>query len=259
MPRVEFDPEILYVQKLYFFLFLVSFSLLASCIIAWHFALHTGLIFFVIGLLFSYLAMLKKKTFKPPDKKITAQRMAREISQDTSPLAIARFASQLYFYFHETERAVVILENYLSSNDPLLCATLADIFLKEGKTKQALVILRENPFALIDPLLLANQGHVLRQIGKIPEAIKMYKRSLRLAKEVGFPHNGAHWLTQKFLTISYTASIHHALGDCFSVLKDYDSGKRHYRAGNIRLLDITVWRYLDPSLNRSAKNYSKTR
>ena len=150
------------------------------------------------------------------------------------------------------------MEKFLSTHDPLLCATLADILLKEAKPKQALFILRENPHALFDPLLLATQGHILRQIGKVPEAVKMYERSLRLAKEVGFPHNGTHWFTQRLLSLAYTASIHHALADCYTILKDFDSAKRHYRAGNLRFLDITFWRHPSPTQLRSTKNYTKS-
>ncbi|MHB1406503.1 MAG: tetratricopeptide repeat protein [Desulfitobacteriaceae bacterium] len=259
MQQVKYDPEILYVQKLYFFLFLATFSLLAAILIGGRFGVQGGFFAFGIGLILSYLLMLKKKTFNAPQKKITVQRMAREISQDSSPLAIARFASQLYYYLHEPSQAISLLEKFLSSHDPLLCATFADILFKEGRSKQALSIVRDNPYALIDPLLLATQGHILRQLGKIPDAVRMYERSLRLAKEAGFPHNGAHWFTQRLLSLAYTGSIHHALADCYLSLKDSEAAKQHYRAGNIRFLDLTFWRFPSQSHGHTAKTYTKSR
>ncbi len=243
MQRMQFDPEILYVQKLYFFMFLATFTLLTSAMILWRFGLNKGLFVFGCGLVISYIAMLKKKNFPPPEKKATAKRMARAISQDTSPSSIARFASQLYYYFHQTAQAISLLEKFLPSHDPLLYTTLGDILLKEGKAKRALYVLRDNPHALVDPLLLITQGHALKQIEEIPEAVRMFERSLLLAKQNGFPHSGAHWFTQKLLTLSYTASIHHTLADCYLILENSPEAKRHYRAGNRLLFDLTLWRY----------------
>jgi tetratricopeptide (TPR) repeat protein len=243
MQGVQFDPEILYVQKIYFFMFLSTFTTLTSAISLWLLSLNYALFVLGAGLSLSYITMLKKKTFAPPAKNITARRMAHEISQDTSPVSIARFACQLYYYFHESAQAISLLEKFLPSHDPLLCTTLGDILLKEGKAKRALYILRANPFTLIDPLLLATQGHVLKQIGKIPEAASMYERSLRLAKQNGFPHSGAHWFTQKLLTLSYMSSIHHSLADCYFLLENLPNAKRQYRAGNLLLFDLSLWRH----------------
>lgn len=254
MSKVQCDPEILYVQKLYFFLFLITITTLASAITTWIFNITYALMIFVSGLGISYIAMLKKNSFIPPDKKITAQRMARDISQDTSPLSIARFASQLYYYFHEPAQAITLLEKFLSSHDPLLYSTLGEILLKEGKAKRALYVLRDNPYALVDPLLLSTQGRILKQINRIPEAAKVFERSLNLAKQNGFPHSGAHWFTHIMLTISYKANIHHTLADCYVILADFPQAKRHYRAGNRLLLDFTLWRHLPPIPIRSAKN-----
>lgn len=259
MQRLKYDPEILYVQKLYFFIFLMGFVLLASGIIWWRYGLTNALIVLGLGLVSSYAFMVGKKSFPPPEKKLTAKRMAKEISQDTSPLAIARFASQQYFYLNQPVRAILLLERFLPTHDPLLYATLGDILLKEGRPRQALSILRENPLALTDPLLLATQGHVLKHMGKIPEAAKMYERSLRIAKEGGFPHNGAHWLTQRFLTLSYTANIHHTLADCYNILKDFPAAKRHYWAGNRRFLDISFWQYPKGGASRFAKKHTESR
>lgn len=258
MQRVHYDPEIQYVQKLYFFMFLVTIAIFSGLITFLRFGLYYGLYVLGVGLIIAYIGMLRKKNFTPPEKKLTAKRMAREISQDTSPLVIARFASQLYYYFHEPNQAISLLEKFLPSQDPLLCATLGDILLKEGRAKQALYILRDNPHALVDPLLLATQGHVLKHVGKIPEAIKMFERSLYLAQQRGFPHNGAHWFTQKLLTLSYKASIHHVLADCYVTIKDFSKAKRHYRAGNRRLIDISLWRHCELGTARSAKNYTKS-
>lgn len=259
MKNSQLDPEIFYVQKFYYFLFLATFSAAAAILAGWKFGWEKGALTFVVGLFLSYLAMMVKRSFAMPDKKLIAKRMAKEISQDTSPLAIARFASQLYYYLNDTERSVALLEKFVPSHDPLLCATLSEIFLREGKPRKALSILRENPYALTNPLLLATQGHVLRQNGKITEAARFYERSLRLAKEAGFPHNGAHPFTQFLLTMSYTASIHHALADCYMILKDIPSAKRHYRAGNLRLIDISLWRSSKQGLSRrSAKSFTKS-
>ena len=259
MKNVPLDPEIFYVQKLYYFLFLITFSALAGIFCAWRFGWDKGVLAFCIGLFISYLAMILKKSFALPDKKIVAKRMAKEISQDTSPLVIARFASQLYYYLNEKDRAMALLEQFLPSHDPLLCATLAEIYHKEGKPRRALSVLRENPYALANPLLLATLGHIQHQNGKTTEAIKLYERSLRLAREAGFPHNGAHKLTQLLLTLSYTASIHHALADCCLELKEYPKAKKHYRAGNLLLVDISLWRSSKqgPS-RRSAKSFTKS-
>jgi len=253
MHDVQFDREILYVQKVYFFMFLATFTTLTAGVSLWLMGLDFALFVLGVGFTLSYVAMLKKKSFSPPPKKISARRMAHEISQDTSSVSVARFACQLYYYFHETAQAIALLEKFLSSHDPLLCSTLGDILLKEGSTKRALYILRENPFALVDPLLLTTQGHVLKQIGKIPEAVKIYQRSLFLAKQNGFPHNGAHWFTQKLLTLSYTASIHHTLADCYLLLEDLPDAKRQYRAGNMLLFDLSLWRHCPHVVIRDAK------
>ncbi len=259
MKNSQLDPEVFYVQKLYYFLFLATCSAIAAVFAGWKLGLYRGALTFGVGLSLSYIAMIIKRSFAMPDKKRIAKRMAKEISQDTSPLAIARFASQLYYYLNDTERSVALLEKFLPSQDPLLCATLAEIFLREGKSRKALSILRENPYALAHPLLLATQGHILRRNGKINEAARLYQRSLRLAKEAGFPHNGAHPFTQFLLTLSYTASIHHALADCYTILKDIPSAKKHYRAGNLRLIDISLWRSTKQGLSRrSAKSFTKS-
>lgn len=259
MKNTILDPEILYVQKLYYFLFLATFSLLTGLFTGWRFGWDKGIIVFVTGMLFAYLAMLFKKSFVMPDKKIVAKRMAKEISQKTSPLVIARFASQLYYYLNETERALDLLETFLPSHDPLLCATFAEILLKEGKPRKALAVLHENPNTIFNPLLLATQGHILRKSGRTTEAIKMYERSLRLSKDAGFPHNGAHKFTQFLLTMSYTANIHHALGDCYAELKDFRAAKKHFWAGNLRIIDISLWRFLKQGLSkRSFKTFTKS-
>ena len=258
MQSVQFDSEILYVQKLYYFLFLATFVILTSIIIFWRFGLYISLFVLGGGLVISYIVMLKKKNFIQPKKKITAERMAHAISQDTSPMSIARFACQLYYYFHKPTEAISLLENFLPSHDPLLYLTLGDILLKEGKAKRALYVLRDNPYALIDPLLLTTQGHALQQIKKIPEAVRMFERSLHLAKQNGFPQSGAHWFTQKLLTLSYTSSIHHTLADCYIILGRLPEAKRHYRAGNRLLFDLSLWRY-QPTPNHSAKKYIESR
>ena len=242
MQGVQFDPEILYVHKIYFFMYFATITLFSCLITFWQLSLDCALLVLGIGLSISYMAMLKKKTFAPPSKYITAKRMAHEISQDTSPVSISRFACQLYYYFHESTQAISLLEQFLPSNDPLLCITLGDILLKEGKAQRALYILRSNPFALVDPLLLAMQGHVLKNINKIPEAANLYKRSLRLAKQNGFPQSGANWVTHKLLGLSYKASIHHSLADCYFLLGDLPAAKQQYRAGNLLLFDLSLWR-----------------
>ncbi len=256
MQRVQYDLELLYVQKIYYFMFLVTLALIAFAITFWHFGCKNGLFVLGSGLCLSYIAMLNKKNFISPGQKTTARRMVRAISQNTSPLSIARFASQLYYYFHKPTQAISLLEKFLSSHDPLLCMTLGDILLKEGKAKQALYVLRDNPHSFVDPLLLSTQGHVLKQIGKTLEAVRMFERSLHLAKQNGFPHNGAHLLTQKLLALSYTASIHHTLADCYVILEDFPKAKRHFRAGNRLLFDFSLWQYC-PSLPIDSSKYCK--
>ena len=256
MSGIKYDLEILYVQKLYYFMFLATLTLLTTAITSWRLGLNFGLYLLFGGLGVSYIAMLKKKTFTPPEKKITAKRMAREILQDTSPMSIARFASQLYYYFHAPTIAISLLEKFLPSHDPLLCTTLGDILLKEGKPMRALSVLRENPYSLVDPLMLATQGHVLKQVGKIPEAVQSFERSLHLEQQHGFPHSGSHWLTQKILALSYKAFIHHSLADCYVWLEDFPQAKRHYRAGNRLLLDLTLWRHC-PSVDNPSANSNK--
>ena len=240
---MQIDREILYIQKLHYFMFLATFNAITGAIAFWLFGLHNGLIVLGSGFLISYIAMFKKKRFTPPGRKITAKRMAHAISQDTSPTSIARFSSQLYYYLHQPAQAITLLEKFLPSHDPLLCTTLGDILLKEGKAKRALYILRDNPYAFVDPLLLATQGHALKQAEKISEAARMFERSLHLAKQSGFPHNGANWFTKKLLVLSYTASIHHTLADCYVILGNLLEAKRHYRAGNWRLFDLSLWRH----------------
>ena len=258
MAPLQFDREIVYVQKLYYFFFLFSCSALAGLIAGVRFGFRIGLLAAGLGTAIAYVLMVGKKSFPPPAKKAAAQRMAREISQSTSPIALSRFASQLYYYFNEQRRAVSLLEQFLPGHDPLLCATLADILLKQGQPRRALKILRENPHALVDPLLLATQGHALKQLGKTAEAIRMYERSLHFAKEVGFPHNGANWLTQRLLTLSYTAHIHHALAECYKMTDNPTAARRHYWAGNMRLFDVTLWRHPNARLFHSLKSYTNS-
>jgi len=258
MRSMQYDPEIIYVQKLYFFMFLATFTILATGIILWNFDLHMGLCVLAVGLGISYVAMVLKKNFNPPEKKLTAKRMAHTIAQDTSPLTIARFASQLYYYFHQPNQAISLLEQFLPSHDPLIYTTLGDILLKEGKAKRALYILQDNPYALVDPLMLATQGRVLKQIGKIPEAVRMFERSLHFSKQVKFPKSTSHWFTQKILTVSYIANIHHKLADCYVILNDFHQAKKHFRAGNRLLLDVSLWRHCQPVHIDSTKNHKNT-
>lgn len=256
MRDMQYDPEILYVQKLYFFMFLATFTMIASAIISWNFDIRGGLYVLSIGLGISYIAMVKKKRFSPPGKKLTAKRMAQIISQDTSPLSIARFASQLYYYFQKPTQAILLLENFLPSHDPLIYITLGDILLKEGKEKRALYILRDNPHALVNPLLLATQGRVLIQLGKFTEAARMFERSLHLSKKERFPKSSSHWVTQKILTISYIANIHHSLADCYISLNDLSQAKKHFRAGNRLILDVSLWRHC-PTCHMDSTKYHK--
>lgn len=258
MRPVKYDLETLYVQKVYYFMFLATFTILSSLIVFWRFNIISSLFVFGVGLCLSYIAMFKKEHFVPPKQKIIAVRTARSISKDTSPLSVACFASQLYYYFHKPSQAISLLENFLSSHDPLLCMTLGDILLKEGKAKQALYVLRENPQSFLNPLLLSTQGHVLKQIGKIPEAVRMFERSLHLAKQNGLPLNERHWLTLKLLHLGYKASIHHALADCYVDLQNFPEAKRHCRAGNRLLFDLSLWHLYPTGAMVSAKNYKKS-
>ncbi len=255
--KLKYDREILYVQKLYFFLYLMSFFLCISLIVLWRIGVGPALALFALGLGLSYLTMIKRRSFSPPAKKISAQRIAKEISRNSNPLVISRFTSQLYFYFNETELAVSLLEKFIPTGDSLICATLGDILLRENQPKKALSIIRGNSQALLDPLLLFIQGQIYSQTQQMPEAVKMFERSLYFAKRGGFPHNGAHALTQFFLTLSYTASIHHALADCYSYMENFSAAKRHYWSGNLRLLDVTLWRYPQRPNDFSLKNYRK--
>ncbi|WP_019850693.1 M48 family metallopeptidase [Desulfitobacterium sp. PCE1] len=242
MRQVQYDLEVLYVYKLYHFFSLLIFFCPASLILGWRFGHIIGFSAFIIGFLISYFLMMHKKSFPTPDKKTIAQKMAKEITQDSTPLAISHFSSQLYFYFNEARQAIVLLEKYQNTHDPLVCATLADILLREGRPKHALRIIHDNPHYTSDPLLLCVLGHVLRQMNKWDAAIKIYELSLALARKSGFPFNGANRFTQFLLTLSYTATLHHSLGDCYAVLKEYPQAKKHYLLGNIRIFDISLWR-----------------
>ncbi|AFM42092.1 hypothetical protein Desaci_3190 [Desulfosporosinus acidiphilus SJ4] len=242
MQSIQVDLEILYVQKIYFFMFLMTLTLLSFAVTIWAFGIKVALIVLIIGLITSYIAMIKKQSFSPPEKKITAQRMARAIAQDASPISLSRFASQLYYYFHKPSQAISLLEKFLSSHDPLLCTTLCDILLKEGKPAQALYIIRDNPYTLLNPLLLATQGIALLKLGKISESILVFERSLHIAKTRGFPSNGSAWITQKLLSLGYIARIHHTLGDCYFMMKNLKKAKFHYLSGNLLLFDVSLWR-----------------
>ncbi|AET68951.1 hypothetical protein Desor_3462 [Desulfosporosinus orientis DSM 765] len=252
------DPEILYAQKIYYFFFLLTLTSLTTAFVMLVFSFYYGLFTMAFGIGISYILMLLKRNFHPPEKVITAKRMAHTISQNTSPSAIACFAIQLYYYFQESNQAIDLLEKFLPSNDPLIYATLGDILLKEGKTKQALYILRGNPYALIDPLLLATQARVLKQIGRVSEAAKLFERSIHIATQNGFPKIENNWLTQKILTMSHLAGIHHSLADCYFRLENFSDAKKHYHAGNRLLIDISLWRNCPSVHNHSTKIHKKT-
>ncbi|MFZ3132305.1 MAG: hypothetical protein WA125_14720 [Desulfosporosinus sp.] len=49
--------------------------------------------------------------------------------------------------------------------------------------------------------------------------------------------------TQKLLTLSYRASIHHSLADCYFLPEELPAAKRQYRAGNLLLFDLSLWRH----------------
>lgn len=242
MRQVNYDLEVIYVYKLYYFFSLLIFFFPASLVLTWRFGQRYGVPAFAISFAIAYFLMMKKKSFPIPDKKITAQKMAKEITQKPSPLTISRFSSQLYFYFNEKRQAISLLEKYQNTNDPLLCATLADILLREGRPGHALKTIRENPHCLSDPLLLFILGHILQQMNRWQEAIKIYELSLTLARSSGFPHNGTNRFTHFLLSSSYIASIHHSLGDCYMFLEEYTKAKKHYLLGNIHLFDISLWR-----------------
>ncbi|SHN82106.1 tetratricopeptide repeat protein [Desulfitobacterium chlororespirans] len=242
MRQIQYDLEIIYVYKLYYFFSLLIFICPTSLILGWRFGPMLGLLLFILGFLLAYFLMMHKKSFPTPDKKITARKMAKEITQDSTPLAISHFSSQLYFYFNEKKQAIALLEKYQNTHDPLLCATLADILLREGRPRHALRIVHDNPHHTSDPLLLCVLGHILRQMNEWQAAIRIYELSLALSRKSGFPCNGANRFTQFLLTLSYTATIHHALGDCYAMLKNYSQAKKHYLLGNIRIFDISLWR-----------------
>lgn len=258
MKEVRFDSEILYVYKLYYFLSLLLISILLSLIIGWRFGFLVGMTTFTLGLFSSYIMMTQKKSFALPDKKLTAQRMAKEITKELNPLAISRFASQLYFYFNEPEQAISILKKYHTTHDPLLCATLADIYLREGRPHQGLEVIRRNPHKDSDPLLLVVLGRTYQQLKNLDEAIINYRQSLYLARKKGYPHNGANKLTKILLALSYRASTHHSLGDCYSQLKNYSLAKKHYLVGNLLFFDLSLWKNHKFSNPYSPHSYTKS-
>ncbi|NMA70157.1 MAG: tetratricopeptide repeat protein [Desulfitobacterium sp.] len=258
MKEVPFDSEILYVYKLYYFLSFLAFFTLLSIILGWRFGLIVGLIIFILGFLTSYLMMTLKKSFSPPDKKLTAQRMAKEITKDLNPLAISRFASQLYFYFNEPEQAISLLRKYQYTNDSILCATLADFFLREGLPHQGLKVIHQNPQKNSDPLLLMVLGRTYQQLEKLEKAIIYYRKSLLIARKKGYPHNGANKLTKTFLALSYRASTYHSLGDCYSLLKNHSLAKKHYILGNLLFFDLSLWKNHKISNPYSPHSYTKS-
>ena len=69
MQRVQYDLELLYVQKIYYFMFLGTFAIVACAITLWRFGWKNGLFVLGSGLILSYIAMLKKKDFIPPGQK----------------------------------------------------------------------------------------------------------------------------------------------------------------------------------------------
>ncbi|MGE4273148.1 MAG: tetratricopeptide repeat protein [Desulfitobacterium sp.] len=244
MGQVKYDLQVLYVYKLYYFFSIFIFFILTGLFLWWRFGPILGVCSLLIGFSIAYLLMMRKRSFPPPDKKSTAQKMAKEITQGSTPLAISHFASQLYFYFRETRQAIALLEKYQNTNDPLLCATLADLLLREDRPKHALNIIQKNPNFYKEPLLLIIHGHILQHMNKWQEAIDIYEQSLDLAHKTGFPHNGTDKLTQFLLSLSYTATLHHSLGDCYVVVRDYSKANKHYILGNIRFFDISLWRKL---------------
>ncbi|MDR3289567.1 MAG: tetratricopeptide repeat protein [Peptococcaceae bacterium] len=244
MKAIHYDPEVLYMYKLHYLLCLVVFSLISGVAAYLIGGKTVGVVTLLGGIVVSYLSMLLKTEFKTPDEKIAAKRIAREIlAKDASPATVSRLASQLHYYFQKTEQAVVLLTKYLSGNAPVIYVTLADILQKKGKPKQALSILRTNPQAFFEPMLLASQGYSLKQLGEIQEAIQAFERCCCSAKKHRLPHNGSRRLTQWLTELSYMAFIHHALAECYWLANDFQAAKRHYFAGNIRLLDITLWRF----------------
>ena len=252
MRQIDYDLEVLYVYKVYYFFSLLIFFIPASLILSWRFGRIIGLFSFAIGFVISYCLMMHKKSFPIPDKKSTAQKMAKEITQKPSPLTISRFSSQLYFYFNETRQAITLLEKYKDTQDPLVSATLADILLREGRPKHALRTIRENPHCHSDPLLLFIQGHIFQQMEKWQDAIKIYELTIALARRSGFPHNGANRFTQFLLTLSYIANLHHSLGDCYAFIGDYPKANKHYLLGNIHLFDISLWRRIKLPITKTA-------
>ena len=95
MEKTHTDPEILYVQKLYFFMFLSTFYSVSCVLVFWLWGILSALCLLTVSFIISYIAMVKKNSFALPGKKITAQRMAQEITQISDPVSISRFASQL--------------------------------------------------------------------------------------------------------------------------------------------------------------------
>lgn len=70
MQSIQVDLEILYVQKIYFFMFLMTLTLLSFAVTIWAFGIKVALIVLIIGLITSYIAMIKKQSFSPPEKKL---------------------------------------------------------------------------------------------------------------------------------------------------------------------------------------------
>ena len=242
MKQINYDLEVIYIYKLYYFFTLLLLFLPLNLVLTWRFGQLIGLTALGLSFVFAYFLMMQKKNFPVPDKKVTAQKMAKEITQQPSPLAVSRFSSQLYFYFNEKRQAIRLLEKYKDTQDTLLSATLADILLREGRLIQALKTIRENPHYLSDPLLLFILGQIYQQFHKWEEAIRIYELSLSIARKTGFPQNGANRFTHFILSLSYTANIHHSLGDCYSFLEQYPQARKHYFLGNIRLFDISLWK-----------------
>ncbi len=248
--------EVLYVQKLHYLTFLCTAAIPIAVAAAVIYGSRAGLITASAGLSLAYLATVKKSRFVAPNTEAVIRRISRSFSTRNLPSrTVAIAATQLYYLLGDHLRAESLLKSYLAAEEPLLYTTLADIYLHQGRVRDALACL-EPVRKMEHPLVHWTYGRVLLRQKDYQTALKHLENAKKYAGTAGLPRAGTGLLNNIFMKWSVKSSLLHSMALCYHKLGEHRQANKCLRLGNLYLIDLSLWRVRlaeDPGFSQQQK------
>mgnify|MGYP001129144305 CR=1 FL=1 len=241
MPRPRLPREVYYVQKLHYLTFLCSITILATCIVLIAFGKYAGFCLCLGGILLSYIATLKKTHFISPNDAAVIHSLVQNFkTRNLPPFSAAVAATQMFYLLGDTRRSEALLKSYLPCEEPLVYTTLADMYLNQGKIREALSCL--DPVRKLEhPLIQWTFGRIFLQQEDYATALKYLERAYKIVRKDGFPKANTGLLTSTFMQWSVKASLFHSMAECYHKAGDIKSARKFLRRGNLYLIDPSLW------------------